>query len=228
VNTLTTSNVSRRAVLMGGAALGAAGSGRSQVFDAPGYRMPSEWRAFNPGREHLDGYALDFYCPDLIRRHQELPGALQSREQGALSGLTLGAAGASASAGRCHAPRRRIVPTGPSPRAELHPGRTRARPGPRLRDRSTRPTPISRGRPHRGSATSPCRTRRPARPCARATPAARPSGVGPRLSPSHSPPRRRADIHPGALSPRLAEPCVTCYLERYPLTCAFICSLQGL
>ena len=38
------------------------------VFDAPGYRMPSEWRAFNPGGEHLDGYALDFYCPDLIRK----------------------------------------------------------------------------------------------------------------------------------------------------------------
>jgi hypothetical protein len=42
------------------------------VFDAPGYRMPSEWRAFNPGREHLDGYALDFYCPDLIRKGHDL------------------------------------------------------------------------------------------------------------------------------------------------------------
>lgn len=38
------------------------------VFDAPGYQGPAEWAAYDPGRSQLDGYAVDFYCPDFVNK----------------------------------------------------------------------------------------------------------------------------------------------------------------
>jgi len=42
------------------------------VFDAPGYQGPAEWANYNPGRDMLDGYAVDYYCGDYINRGTRL------------------------------------------------------------------------------------------------------------------------------------------------------------
>ena len=38
------------------------------VFDAPGSQGPDEWRAYDPGRSNLDGYAVDYYCDTFTRQ----------------------------------------------------------------------------------------------------------------------------------------------------------------
>jgi hypothetical protein len=42
------------------------------VFDAPGYQGPAEWAKYDPGRHLLDGYAVDYYCPDYVRKGYKL------------------------------------------------------------------------------------------------------------------------------------------------------------
>jgi hypothetical protein len=42
------------------------------VFDAPGYQGPAEWAKYDPGRDMLDGYAVDYYCGDYINRGTRL------------------------------------------------------------------------------------------------------------------------------------------------------------
>jgi hypothetical protein len=37
------------------------------VFDAPGSKGPDGWRAYDPGRSNLDGYAVDYYCTSFVR-----------------------------------------------------------------------------------------------------------------------------------------------------------------
>jgi hypothetical protein len=42
------------------------------VFDAPGYQGPTEWAQYDPGHKYLDGYAVDLYCSDYVKRHIRL------------------------------------------------------------------------------------------------------------------------------------------------------------
>jgi hypothetical protein len=42
------------------------------VFDAPGYQGPAEWAKYDPGRDMLDGYAVDYYCGDYVNRGTRL------------------------------------------------------------------------------------------------------------------------------------------------------------
>jgi hypothetical protein len=38
------------------------------VYNAAGYLGPTEWQAYDPGRDQLDGYAIDFYGGDFINK----------------------------------------------------------------------------------------------------------------------------------------------------------------
>jgi hypothetical protein len=42
------------------------------VFDAPGYQGPAEWANYDPGRDMLDGYAVDYYCGDYVNKGYRL------------------------------------------------------------------------------------------------------------------------------------------------------------
>jgi hypothetical protein len=38
------------------------------VYDAGGYGGPEQWRAYDPGHDLVDGYAVDLYCSSYIKR----------------------------------------------------------------------------------------------------------------------------------------------------------------